>query len=137
MEHKAGRQAGSESYQDIGHHLGHGFWQGVLLFADAPALLHASQVEVLQTVWVMHSLAGAHCDGLLYRALHRQHAWLGMMQDDVNCLVMCGLLGLWSAESAAMAHFMLLLCCAMLCYAVAAQIAEHSIALLSVQPQPD
>ena len=123
MEHKEGRQAGSESYQDIGHHLGHGFWQGVLLFADAPALLHASQVEVLQTVWVMHSLAGAHCDGLLYRALHRQHAWLGeMMQDDVNCLVMCGLLGLmglWSAESAAMAHCML--CCAVLCCAVQPQ----------------
>lgn len=62
------------SYQDIGHHLGHGCRLEVLLLVDAPPFLHARTEEVLQPVRVMHGFTRAHCDRLLNGVLQVKFA---------------------------------------------------------------
>ena len=66
---KDANNLGMDTNQDSGHHVGHGFRVGGLLLAEAAALLHAGQVEVLHPIGVMHCLAGAQSDSLLQSLL--------------------------------------------------------------------
>lgn len=60
------------AHQDVCHHVCHDLRLWNLLLAEAPAFLHACQVEVLHTIGVVQGLAGAQSNGLQKSTLQAQ-----------------------------------------------------------------